>query len=114
MNGFFKERRSQPRFLAKIALSFYEPDTLQIVNAQTRDISTQGSSIVTSKEIPVGTTLDINIQMPDTGEKIFRQGKVVWSSLLSHSGYKLGIKLEEPPLKPIALVLGAIKAHRDY
>jgi len=114
MNGFFKERRSQPRFLAKVPLSFYEPNTPQIINAQTHDISAQGISIITSKEIPVGTTLDINIQMPDTGEKIFRRGKVVWSSLLNHSGYKLGIKLEEPPLKPIALVLGAIKAQRDY
>ena len=114
MNGFFKERRTQPRFLAKIPLSFYEPDTLQIVYAQTHDISAQGISIVTPKDIPVGTTLDIYIQMPDTGEKIFRRGKVVWLSSLNHSGYKLGIKLEEPPLKPIALALRAIKANRDY
>ncbi|MEK6727072.1 MAG: PilZ domain-containing protein [Candidatus Omnitrophota bacterium] len=114
MNGSFKERRSQSRFLAKIPLSFYEPNTPQIVNAQTHDISAQGISIVTSKEIPVGTSLDIYIQMPDTGEKIFRRGKVVWLSSFNHSGYKLGIKLEEPPLKPIPLVLRAIKAYRDY
>lgn len=114
MNGLFKERRSEPRFLAKILLSLYEPDTPQIVKAQTYDISAQGISIVTSKEIPVGTTLDIYIQMPDTEEKIFRRGKVVWLSLIAQAAYKLGIKLEEPHLKPIPLALRAIKAQLDY
>lgn len=111
MNGFSKERRSQPRFLTKISVSIYGPVTPQIVNAQTYDISAQGIGIVTVKEIPVGTTLDIYIQMPDTAEKIFRRGKVVWLTTLDDSAYRLGVKLEEPPLKPIPLVLRAIKAN---
>lgn len=111
MDGFFEEKRSQPRFQSEIPLSFCEPNTSRIVNGKTHDICAEGICILTSQEIPIGAALDITIQMPDTGEKIFRKGKVVWLCSFNASGYKLGIKLEKPPLKPIALALRAIQAH---
>lgn len=114
MESFFTERRVFPRFPVKIPLGFCEPGSTEQINTQTHDISAQGLCIVTGKEITDGTFLDIYLQMPDTGEKIYRRGKVVWSSAINHATYKLGIKLEDPPLKPIPLVLRAIKAQREY
>lgn len=114
MQSFFTERRAFPRFPVKIPLGFYESGSPEQTNTQTHDISAQGICIVACKEIPAGDFLDIYLQMPDTGEKIYRRGKVVWSSSINHTTYKLGIKLEDSPLKPIPLVLRAIKAQREY
>ena len=114
MNGFFTERRQYPRFPTKIPLTYRESDSTQEIEAQSRDISAQGLCIVTEEEVPVGETLDISLQMQDTGEGIMRKGRVVWLSAFNHLMYKLGIKLDEPPLKPIALVLRTIKKQRDY
>src|SRR3989338_4998478 len=103
MNGFFTERRQYPRFPTKIPLAYREPDSTQEIEAQSSDISAQGLCVVTEEEVPVGETLDISLQMQDTGERIIRKGRVVWLSAFNHLMYKLGIKLDEPPLKPIAL-----------
>lgn len=114
MQSDFTERRVFARFPVKIPLGFCEPGSLALVDTQTHDISAQGICFTAYKEIPIGSSLDIYLQMPDTGEKIYIRGKVVWSSPVNHTGYELGIKLEEPPLKPIPLVLRAIKAQREY
>jgi len=50
----------------------------------------------------------------DNGEEILRKGKVVWSRMVNSIKYRIGIKLEEPNLKPIPIILRTIGNKRKY
>jgi hypothetical protein len=58
--------------------------------------------------------MDLSLQMPDNGERIIRKAQVVWSSTMGLNSYRIGIKIEEPNLKPIPLVLRTINFQRKY
>ena len=81
---------------------------------QTHDISAQGLGLITDKKLEPGTCLDLNLQMPDNAEKINRKAKVVWIAVLDSKTNRVGIKLEEQKLNPIALVLRTINYQRKY
>lgn len=107
---YYIEKRSSLRYPVKIPLNYYELDLYRSTPAQTLDISADGLCIETCKEIANGTRLDLYLKMQDDGEQIFRQGKVIWSAILEPSKYKIGVKLDKPNLKPINIVLRALKA----
>ncbi len=111
---FFIEKRAYPRFPIGIPLSYPDTSLNDTIHTQTYDISTEGLSIIIDKELPVGSSLDICLHMPDTQEEIYRKGKVVWLKTVNPKKYRIGIKLEKPYLKPITLVLRIIQAKRHY
>lgn len=108
----FTEKRIFPRFTITIPLTFFVQKSDKSFTAQTHDISTQGVCIVANEELPSGLDLDMRIQMMDNNEKICLKGKVIWSCMIDSGKYKIGVKLEEPKLKPIPLVLRTIMAQR--
>ncbi|MFA5410296.1 MAG: PilZ domain-containing protein [Candidatus Omnitrophota bacterium] len=112
-NPDFREKRHFPRFVVSIPLNYFDKASSEMSQAQTYDISVEGLSVVTDKKIAVDTPLDIFLEMVDNREKIYRRGKVVWSNTLDDEEYKMGIKIEEPHLKPIPLVLRIIVAQRN-
>ena len=114
MQNVFVEKRAFPRFPVSISVTFYIPDLDRTVNTYTKDISAIGIGIVINEELPVGTALDLCLQMPDNGERIIRKAQVVWSNTMGLNSYRVGIKIEEPNLKPIPLVLRSINFQRKY
>jgi hypothetical protein len=108
----FTERRAYPRFPIRISLSYLDPYSNLTVNTETYNISAIGLCMVTEKELPLDTCLEVCIHMDDNGEKIYRKGKVVWVEKCDSNKYKVGIKLDEQKLKPIPLVLRTIN-HKE-
>ena len=112
--NLFEERRSQPRFPTNLPVDFLQAPSTQTLTFHSHDISAGGICIVTLKEIPVGTIINIYIHVPNNGEKIFRKGRVVWSASFENGNYRIGIKLQDAPLKPIPLILRSIKLRNNY
>ena len=104
----YKEKREYPRFQIGIPVVYSCPDSNETAETRTHDISSQGLGIVTEKEIPLGTLVKVRLVMPDNGEEIIRQGYVVWSKQTASGKCRTGIRLQEPTLKPIMIVLRTI------
>ena len=64
---------------------------------------------MTNEALVPDTPLDIWLQMPDNGEKIYIQGRVVWSNLIEPDKYRVGVDLENMELDPILLALKTIQ-----
>jgi len=113
-NAPFIEKRAFPRFAVAIPLSYTGANSNKPIQVQTHDISAQGLCIVTDEFLPQGEYLDICLQMVDNGEQIYRRGKIIWLSATDTNKCKIGIKLEEPKIKSISIVLRTIKSQRNY
>ncbi|MFH1888930.1 MAG: PilZ domain-containing protein [Candidatus Omnitrophota bacterium] len=104
-----KERRLFTRFPVRIFLKYFNLDLLgEVVTQCTNDISARGICILTNEELRADTPLDIWLQMPDNGEQLYIQGKVVWSNMIGSDKYRLGVNLENAELNPILLALKTI------
>jgi hypothetical protein len=104
-NIFFNEKRYFARFPINIPASCSLENT---ICAKTEDISAEGMSLLTDMALPEGSEVGINLHMYDTGEKIYRRGKVVWVKLLDVGKYRIGIRIEGERIKTIPLVLRAV------
>jgi Tfp pilus assembly protein PilZ len=111
---FYAERRTFPRFPVGIALTYFEPYFEKRFQAQTKNISAGGLCFETDKILRSSAFLDIFIQMPDNNEQIHTKGKVVWSTVTESGRYRVGIKVEEPKIKPIPIVLRMISYQRNF
>ncbi len=107
-NADFIEKRAFPRFPVSIPVDYSDLTSHKTAQGYTQDISAQGLGLVTQDKLSVGTSLDICLRIADNGEEIRRRGTVVWSNMLEPEKYRAGIKLEEPKLKPIPLVLRTV------
>lgn len=107
---FTKEKRTELRFPVVLSSSCLELSSAQTLNAQTHDISQGGLCLATDREIPLGIQIEIVLKMMDNNEMIHRKGTVIWSASYGDNAHRIGIKLEEPKLKPVPLVLRTIMA----
>lgn len=110
---YLAERRQSIRFPVTIPISYFAADSENSVYIKTRDISEEGLCLVAHKPLPVGAYLDIYIQLIDTGEKIYKRGRIVWLSSVDPDKYRVGIKLEPPKIKPIPIALRTIRTLRE-
>lgn len=102
----FKEKRGYPRFTVRIPVRYTDPNLNAAIQTQTYDISQEGLSLFTDKELAPETSLDVYLQMTDNGEEIPARGRVIWSKkFTAQDKYRVGLKLEGQKLKPIPLVL---------
>jgi Tfp pilus assembly protein PilZ len=105
-----KEKRSELRFPVVMPLAYLELNSTQAGNGQTYDISRAGLSLATDREIPLGTQIQIILRMIGSDEMICEKGTVVWITRNSDDTLRIGIKLQEPKLKPVPMVLRTIMA----
>jgi hypothetical protein len=114
---YTKEKRAELRFPLVIPSSCFEFGSADTVNGETHDISRGGVCLITGREIPLGTQIEIILVMMDTNELVQKKGIVIWSARHGDDTQRIGIKLQEPKLKPIPLVLRTImalsQAHRE-
>ena len=113
-NQPFIEKRAHPRFQVGIPTSYKRADSNERAQTETYDVSAQGLCLLTDKELPAGSCLDIDLEMLDNGEKIYKRGRVIWSNIMRPVKYRTGIELEEPNLNPIPLILRRIKVRRKH
>jgi len=112
--GNWADRRRFDRFEVNIPLRNLDFQYMRELSGTSRDISSKGIGMVSNKELPVGTALDIWLHMPDNDEDIHTRGKVAWSMKTGPDQYRLGINLEKEDLKPIPIVLRTIHMRTRY
>jgi Tfp pilus assembly protein PilZ len=105
----FNERRRLPRY--EIALSCEETDlgTYREFHSLTRDICEQGLGVTLNERLPLDSSVQICLEMPDNKEQIYVRGKVVWITKLDEKNFRAGICLDKFDLRPIPLILRMIK-----
>ncbi len=90
-----KERRRFKRFDAYMSVKFKVSgqDELKGVSLS-RDLSREGICINSNEDLKEGTTLDIEINIPDDPKPVFTSGKVMWShpSEEKKQGYDQGVR----------------------
>jgi|GEM_PF-1140262 len=105
-----KEKRAELRFPVMMPLAFLELNSTEAGNGQTLDISRGGLCLATDREIPLGAQIQVILKMIDSNDVICENGTVVWSTRNSDDSLRIGIKLKEPKLKPVPLILRTIMA----
>lgn len=110
----FVEKRAYPRFPVGIPCSCKGDDCGKEIITLTRDISCHGAGLVVNRNISSGTCIDVCLRMEDNGEIIVRKAVVIWIFKLDEETFRLGIRISEPQLKPIPLVLRTINFQRKY
>lgn len=73
------ERRSDPRYLARIAI-FNGPYQKELVTDYTVNVSTGGLFIETSKILPIDTLLTLKFKLPDMDSVITCTSRVAWTN----------------------------------
>ena len=106
----YHDRRSCPRFYARIAVLCVNPATCRVYLAKTHELSAHGIRLVTTEPIKTLTLLNFCINMPDNGEQINVRGQVVWSCKADDDHYMIGVRLKDCTLKPVPIALRSIQA----
>jgi hypothetical protein len=82
--------------------------------AETQDISRDGLSLMTDRELPAHINLDIRLNIPDNGDEIYAKAEVVWSKMIYFNRWRIGLNFADANFKPIPVVLRAIQAKAKY
>ena len=101
----FQDRRIFERIPVERSLRFLAPRSNRAGLAQTQDISAQGISLLTEKELLPRTPLEMWLHIPDKGEPLYARGEVVWSKMVEPNRYRVGICLEKIDFMGISRVL---------
>lgn len=109
-NEGFTEKRKFSRFLISIPLKHIKMSIKQVTEVATSDISVEGLGLITTVELPLNTSLNICLIMPDNGEEIALDAEALWSKCSGAGRYRCGLKLKNTHLKPIPLVLRTINS----
>ena len=91
-----KERRKFKRFDAYMSVRYQLPGTEQEAQgiALSKDLSREGLKINSSTRLNEGTTLDLELDIPDDPKPVRTSGKIMWtdSSQAKDQGFDMGIR----------------------
>ena len=91
-----KERRKFKRFDAYMSVRYQTPGTEQEAQgiALSKDLSREGLKINSSTRLNEGTTLDLELDIPDDPKPVRTSGKIMWtdSSQAKDQGFDMGIR----------------------
>ena len=90
-----KERRQFKRFDAYMTVKYAEPDQIQAKGVSlSKDLSREGLRMNSTSNLREGTTIDIEINIPDDPKPVHTTGKVMWShaSQGQNQGYDQGVR----------------------
>lgn len=90
-----KERRKFKRFDAYMSVRYQlsEPGEVKGI-ALSKDLSREGLKVNTPVHLPEGSTLNLELDIPDDPKPVRTTGKIVWSrsSQVQDQGYDIGIR----------------------
>ena len=106
----FTERRSSPRYHAKVAVLCVNPVNSRVYLSKTYDLSVHGIRLILTESIKPSTILNMCLYMADNGEQINVRGEVVWARKTDDDHFYIGVHLKDCALKPVPIVLRSIQA----
>lgn len=117
-NPYYTEKRVSLRFRVYIPIIYNQQGIKKEIIAKSRDISSKGLCIETEENFSKGALINICLKMTDTGEEVYRLGKVIWSNFAYAFRDKImhntGIVIQGSEIKPISIVLRTIKSQNKY
>ena len=90
-----KERRKFKRFDAYMSVKFQVPGKENLKGISlSKDLSREGLKINSQEGLTIGTSVDLEINIPDDPKPVFTSGKIVWSreSEGRNQGFDQGIR----------------------
>ncbi len=105
------ERRKLPRYEIALFASQTELVSRKELKLVTRDICEKGVGVLLNDSLPLSAAVEVYWEMPDTREKIWVRGNIIWVSGIAQNQFRAGISLDGFYLKPIPMVLRMIKFH---
>ena len=90
-----KERRKFKRFDAYMSVKFIVPGQDEVKGMSlSKDLSREGLKINSNTDLKEGTSLDIEINIPDDPKPVHTSGKVMWShpSQGRNQGFDQGVR----------------------
>lgn len=90
-----KERRKFKRFDAYMSVRYQVPETQEAKGiALSKDLSREGLKMSSPFRIPEGTTLDLELDIPDDPKPVHTSGKIVWSESTrgQDQGFDVGVR----------------------
>ncbi|MCX5705671.1 MAG: PilZ domain-containing protein [Candidatus Omnitrophica bacterium] len=106
----FTERRSSPRFHARVAVLCVNPANSRVYLSKSYDLSTYGIRLILTEPIKPLTDLSMCLHMADNGEQINVRGEVVWSRKADDDHFMVGVRLKDCALRPVSIALRSIQA----
>jgi cell division septum initiation protein DivIVA len=89
------ERRGEARCSLRVNVRISSENVKDVI-ARSEDLSAHGMRLVTDQNLPVGTSISLEMELPDGGEPVQCNGIVRWASALDGNGrnsFRLGISL---------------------
>ena len=90
-----KERRKFKRFDAYMSVRYRLPDSPESRGmALSKDLSRDGLKMNVPTPLPMGSVLDLELDIPDDPKPVRTTGKVVWTETVQEKdqGYDIGIR----------------------
>ena len=104
----FQDRRMFERIPAKFSAGYRDLSSRVSDQAQIFDISANGIGMVTNKELPIETNVDVWVDVPQNSEPLHARGEVVWSQEVEPNKYKVGVLLDTIKLMEMSRLLRAM------
>lgn len=104
------ERRQDVRYEVSLSVITRHGLMGNTVMTTSHDLSSKGVGLVVDRPLTPGETIESVFVMPDNGEQIHAQGKVVWVTAIGPNRYRAGVVFANADLRPIPIVMRSIKA----
>lgn len=102
----FEDRRVFARIEAKFPVRFLNPADGSEGEAETIDVSANGLGLVTKKNLPSNTPLELWLSIPDNHLPLYTRGEVVWTQPTGDGEeQRVGVRLQRAELMGLARVL---------
>ena len=101
------EKRIFERLPFRATMRYFDPQVNQWGLGHLADISANGFGMMTDRELPVQSPLEMWLPIKDRGESYYAKGNVVWSRMIERNQYRVGIVLEKINFVGMAQLMSA-------
>ena len=89
------DKRIFQRTRVQFPIEVIDPQRRAPVNAKCADISAGGIGLVTEKQIPIGKTVNLSLQLPDTRQSYNVRAKAVWEQEIGKGLWRMGLSFHD-------------------
>jgi hypothetical protein len=105
------EKRRAPRFEIDIPIVGFTGVPNLEFESKVRDISAWGMGIIVPRHMPVGSSIDVVLMMPEKQDRVRLKGRIIWMQCVSPDRYRVGAQFLADNFNPIPYVLKTLQ-HR--
>lgn len=108
-----EDRREFERLAIELPVKFMCLDSNIERQGTTSNISPVGIGLITGEYLKPDTSLELRLEIPNSGLPLYTRGSVVWSVKTEEAKYNIGILLEEVDLIGMSRILRAMHSQKN-